>query len=191
MHVGSLHCVICWFVDTNAWFPCTSGSKDATVILMSRGPLHLFITVATSTSQYCFSFQYQIAHLLSSKQRKHNLWLKINNVISSWAITESPGRECYFAALQASFVLVLEACHYLLLIFDASFDMQFSPWHARKSSSLSMTACEVLIRGSHRAENVLHRKLCQPANAVIIADCRLTLLHHPNQYVIRHIMQNP
>lgn len=52
-------------------------SKDAFVILTSHGPLHLFITVATSTSQSCFSFQYQIAHLLSPKQRKHNLWLKI------------------------------------------------------------------------------------------------------------------
>lgn len=30
-------------------------------------------------SSTCFSFQYQIAHLLSPKQRKHNLWLKIKH----------------------------------------------------------------------------------------------------------------
>lgn len=78
-------------------------SKDATVILTSHGSLHLFITVATSTSQSCFSFQYQIAHLLSPKQRKHNLWLKIKQRYLFLSYYRVPRERMLFCCLAGVF----------------------------------------------------------------------------------------
>lgn len=92
-----------WFVDTNTCFLFTTRSKDATVILTSRGPHRFFITVATATSQSCFSFQYQIAHLLSSKQRKHNLWLKIKQRYLFLSYYRVPRERMLFCCLAGVF----------------------------------------------------------------------------------------
>lgn len=101
MHVGSLLCVICWFVDTNTWFPFTNANQKKQPSF-SRS-LHLFITVATSTSQSCFSFQYQIAHLLSPKQRKHNLWLKIKQRYLFLSYYRVPRERMLFCCLAGVF----------------------------------------------------------------------------------------
>lgn len=65
----------------------------------------------------------------------------------------SPQRGCYFAGLRVSFVPNLEACHCLLLIFDASFDILFTflPGMQRKHlyQSVSCMACVVRVSGLH------------------------------------------
>lgn len=162
-----------WFVDMN------DKSKDITVT--SHNP-----------PQSCFSYQYQIAHLLSPKQRKHNLWLKIKHSYLFLSYYGVPREKMLFCCLAGVFCsrfggMSLFIVNFWCFIWYAL----LSPTRTEVFIFVSRTACEVPISGSHRAENVFHRQLCQAANAVIIADCRLARLYHQNQYVIRHIMQNP